>query len=66
MNISVEKIKLMTNNVISIQRAIKVNKIEAGHYNKLQIPWSFVSEHGSKPEVLLRFAQATTTLTMEK
>ena len=39
--ISAEKTKLMTNSANGIQREIKVKgQTEAGHCNKLQVPWS--------------------------
>ena len=46
----------------------KAKRAEAGHCNKLQVPWSraTVSDEGSKPEVLSRIAQATAALTKLK
>ena len=40
------------------EREIKVKGTEAGYCNKLQVPWSSVSDDGSKAEVLSRIAQA--------
>ena len=39
---------------------------EVGHCNKLQVPWSSVSDEGSKPEVLSRIAQTAAALTKLK
>ena len=66
MEISTEKTKLMTNSANGIQRD-KGKRTEVGHCNKLQVPWSscFLDDY-SKPEVLLRIAQATAALTQLK
>ena len=40
MEISAENTRLTTNSANSIQREIKVKRVEAGHCNKLQVPWS--------------------------
>ena len=69
MEISAEKTRLMTNSANGIQREIKVKgqKLET-----LETVTSFkhlgaiVSDDGSKPEVLLRTAQATSALTKLK
>ena len=39
MEISSEKTKLMTNNANGIPERYKGKKIEAGHCNKVQVPW---------------------------
>ena len=65
MEISAEKTKLMTNSANGIQRD-KGKRTEVGHCNKLQVPWTVVSDDGSKPEVLSRIAQATAALTKLK
>ena len=44
----------------------KGKRAEAGHCYKLQVPWSSCFSSGSKPEVLLRIAQATASLTKLK
>ena len=59
MEISAEKIKLMTNNTIGINTETKVNG------QKLQTVTSFkylglvITDEGSKPEILSRIAQTT-------
>ena len=40
MKISAQKTKLMTNSANGIQREVKVKRTEAGHCNKLQVPWN--------------------------
>ena len=65
MEISAEKTKLMTNSANGIQRD-KGKRTEVGHCNKLQVPWTVVSDDGSKPEVLSRIAQAVAALTKLK
>ena len=52
LEISAEKIKLITNSASGIQREIKGKGQKLGTVNKLQIPRAFVSDEGSKPEAL--------------
>ena len=60
----------MTNSANGIQREIKVKGQKLGtvtSFKYLQVPWSkYLSDHGSKPEVLSRIAQATAALTKLK
>ena len=60
MEISAEKIKLMTNNTGSINKEIKVNG------QKLETVTSFQYLEGSKPEMLSRIAQTTAASTRLK
>ena len=63
MEISAEKNKLMTNSANGIQKGLKA---EAGYCNKLQVPWSSCFRWWPKPEILLKIAEATITLTKLK
>ena len=62
MEISAEKIKLMTNKASGIQREIKVKGQKLGTVTSFKYPGAVVSDDGSKPEILLRIAQATAAL----
>ena len=64
MEISAEKIKLMTNSANGIQREIKVKGLKLGTVTNYL--GAVVSDDGSKPEVLSRIAQATAALTKLK
>ena len=62
MEISAEKIRLMTNSANGILREIKVK----GHRTSFKNLRAVVSDDGSKPEVLPRIAQATAAFTKLK
>ena len=66
MEISAEKIKLMTNSANGIQREIKVQVQKPGTVTSFKYLGPIVLEKGSKPEVLSRIAQDTTALTKLK
>ena len=59
MQISTEKIKLMTNN---ISTDIKVNNEKFETVHSFKYLGAIMSDEGSKPEVLKRMAQTTTAL----
>ena len=58
--------KLMTNSANGIQREIKVKWQKLGTVTSFKYLGAFVSDDGSKPEVLSRIAQATAALTKLK
>ena len=66
MAISAEKTELMTNSVNGIQKEIKVKGQKLGTVTSFKYLGAFVSDDGSKPEVLSRIAQATAALTKLK
>ena len=67
MEISAEKTKLMTNSANGIQREIKVKGQKLGTVTSFKYLGAAVFlDDGSKPEVLLRNAQATAALTKLK
>ena len=66
MEISAVKTKLMTNSANGIQRKIKVKGQKLGTATSFKYLGAFVSDSGSKPEVLSRIAQATAALTKLK
>ena len=66
MEISAEKTKLMTNSTNGIQREIKVKRQKLGTVPSVKYLGSFVSDDGSKPEVLSRTEQAIVALTKLK
>ena len=66
MEISAEKTKLMTNGANGIQREIEVKGQKLGMITSFKYLGAVVSDDGSKPENLLRIAQATATLTKLK
>ena len=66
MEISAEKTKLMTNRANGIKREIKVKGKKLSTVTSFKCLGSVVSDDGSKPEVLLRMAQATSALTKLK
>ena len=63
MEISAEKIKLMTNNTGSINKEIKVNGQKLETVTSFKYLGSVVSVESSKPEILSRIAKTTETLT---
>ena len=63
MEISAEKIKLMTNIANGIQREIKFKGQKLGTVTSFKYLEAVVSDDGSEPEVLSRIEQATAALT---
>ena len=59
MEISAEKTKLMTNNISGINKEIKVNGQKLETVTSFKYLGSFVSDKGSKSEILSRKAQTT-------
>ena len=66
MEISAKKTKLITNSANGIQREIKVKGQKLGTVTSSKYIEAVVSDHGSKPEILSRIAQATAALTKLK
>ena len=66
MEISAEKIKLVTNSANRLQREIKVKGQKLGTVTSFKYLGAVVSDNGSKPEVLSRIEQATAALTKLK
>ena len=64
--ISAEKIKLMTNNTSGINTEIKVNGQELETVTCFKYLGSVITDEGSKPEILSRIAQTTAALTRLK
>ena len=62
MEISAEKIKLMTNNTSSINTEIKVNGRKLETVTSFKYLGSLVTDEGSKPEIFSRIAQITAAL----
>ena len=59
MEISAEKTKLMTNNTSGINAEIKVKGQKLETVTSFEYLGSFITNEGSKPEILSRIAQAT-------
>ncbi|GFS04927.1 endonuclease-reverse transcriptase [Elysia marginata] len=66
MDISAEKTKIMTNSKESSKKEIKANGQILESVTKFKYLRSIISDKGSKPEILSRIAQTTTTLTKLK
>ena len=66
MELSAEKTKLVTNSANGIQREITVKGQKLGILTSLKYLGDFVSEDGSKPEILSRIEQTTGVLTKLK
>ena len=66
MEISAEKTKLMTNNTSCINTEIKVNGQKLETVTSFKYLGSFITDEGTKPEILSRIAQATAALTRLK
>ena len=66
MEISAEKTKLMTNNTSCINTEIKVNGQRLETLTSFKYRGSFITDEGSKPEMLSRTAQTTAALTWLK
>ena len=64
--ISAEKTKLMTNNTSCINTEIKVNGQKLETDTSFKYLGSFITDEGSKPEILSRIAQTTAVLTRLK
>ena len=66
MEVSAEQTKLMTNNTSGINTEIKVNGQKFETVRSFKYLGSFITDEGSKPEILSRIAQATAALTRLK
>ena len=66
MEISAEKIKLMTHDISGINTEIKVNRQKLETVTSFKYPGSVITHKGSKPEILSRKAQAAEALTWLK
>ena len=66
MEISAEKIKLMTNNTSVINTEIKVNGQKLETVTNFKYLGSVITDEGPKPEILPRIAQTTAALTRLK
>ena len=66
MEISVEKTKLMTNNINGINIEIKVNGQKLETVKSFKYLGSVITDEGFKPEILSRMAQTTAALTRLK
>ena len=64
--ISAEKIKLMTNNTSGINTEIKVNKQKLETVTSFKNLGSVITDEGSKPEILSMTAQTAAALTRLK
>ena len=64
MEISAEKIKLMTNNTSDINTEIKVNGQRLKTVTSFKYLGSVTTDEGSKPEILSRTAQTTAVASM--
>ena len=62
MEIRAEKTKLMTNNTSGINTEIKVNGQKLETVTSFKHLVSFITDEGSKPEILCRIAQASAAL----
>ena len=63
MEISAETTKLMTNNTSGINTEIKVNGQKLETFTSFKYQGSFITDEGSKPEILSRIAQTIAALT---
>ena len=63
MEISAQKTKLMTNNTSGINTEIKVNGQKLETVASFKYPGSFITDEGSKPEILSKIAQTTAAST---
>ena len=63
MEISAEKIKLMTNNTSGINTEIKVNGQKLETITGFKYLGLVITDEGTKPEILSRIAQTTAVLT---
>ena len=66
MEISAEKIKMMTNNTSGINTEIKVNGQKLETVTSFKYLGSVITDEGSKPEIRSRIAQTTAALTRLK
>ena len=62
MEISAEKTKLMTNNTSCINTGIKVNRQKLETVTRFKYQGSVIIDDGSKPEILSRIAQTTSSI----
>ena len=66
MKISAEKTKLMTNNISSINKEIRINGQKLETATSFKYLGSVIIDEGSKPEMLSSVAQTTAELTRLK
>ena len=66
MEFSAEKTKLMTSNTSGINREIEMNGQRLETVISFKYLGSFITDEGSKPEILSRIAQTTAALTRLK
>ena len=66
MEISAKKTKLVTNNISGTNTEIKVNGQKLETVSSFKYLGSFITDEGSKPEILSRIAQTTETSTRMK
>ena len=66
MEICAEKTKLMTNNTSGINTEIQGNRQKLETVTSFKYLGSFITDEGSKPEILSRIAQTTAALTRLK
>ena len=66
MEIGPDKTKVMTNNPNGFQREIKINGQRLEEVENFKYLWAFISNEGSKPEILSRIAQTTAALSRLK
>ena len=63
MGINAEKTKLITNDTSGINTEIKINGQKLEIVTSFKYQGSFITDEGSKPEILSRIAQTTAALT---
>ena len=63
MGINAEKTKLITNDISGINTEIKINGQKLETVTSFKYLGSFITDEGSKPEILSRIAQTTAALT---
>ena len=63
MEINAEKTKLITNDTSGINTEIKINGQKLETVTSFKYQGSFITDEGSKPEILSRIAQITVALT---
>ena len=66
MEISAEKIKLMTNNTSGINTELKVNGQKLQTITSFKYLGTVITDESSRPEILSRITQTTTALTRLK
>ena len=66
MEIDPDKTKVMTNNPIGFQREIKIKGPMLEEVENFKYVGAIISDEGSKPDILSRITQTTTTLSRLK